>query len=407
MTMPLFRYIAVEAAEPIHGQMDAPTKSIVIDRLHAAGQVPIRIDEIGSASFATADLFQTFRASRISNRSLALITDQLATLLHAGLALDEALGLMIDLTEKRQDRQCLRAVRDGIGSGKTLADAMAAQRQQFPEYYVSMVRAGEAGGSLEIVLGRLAEFLDRSEAARERIKSALIYPAIVALTCCVSIGVLFGFVVPRFRPFFDQAGDKLPAAARWMLFLADALQNYWWACLLLLATLVIVVSRQFKNPRSRRRWEKSLLKLPVVGDLIRKIEVARFSRTLGTLLKNGVSLIPALTITVQTIRNVVFHEAVDSAIERVQTGKGLSEPLMQSRIFPSLAVHLIRVGEESGRQEEMLFKVADIFEVETGRSIDRILSMLTPALTVGLGLIVAGVIGSILTAILSVYDLAA
>lgn len=406
MTMPLFRYVAVESAEQVHGQMDAPNKSAVVDRLHAAGQVPIKIDEIGSVSFATVDLFQTLRASRISTRALALLTDQLATLLRAGLALDEALGLMVDLTEKRRERHCLSAVREGIAGGKTLADAMEIQRQQFPEYYISMVRAGEASGSLEIVLRRLAEFLDKSEAARERIKSALIYPAIVALTCCVSIGVIFGFVVPRFRPFFAQAGDKLPDAARAMLFLADVFQNYWWACLLLLVVLVIVVSRQLKNPQSRRRWESLLLKIPVVGDLIRKVEVARFCRTLGTLLTNGVSLVPALTITVQTIRNAVFHEAVDAAIERVQTGKGLGEPLMQSKIFPPLAVHLVRVGEESGRQEEMLFKVADIFEVETGRSIERILSMLTPALTIGLGLIVAGVVGSILTAILSVYDLA-
>jgi general secretion pathway protein F len=256
------------------------------------------------------------------------------------------------------------------------------------------------------VLDRLSEFLERSQAAREHIISALLYPIIVAVTCCLSIAVLFLFVVPRFRPVFEQAGNALPLAARGLLAVSDFLQDFWWACILVPLLLAFLLYRQFKKPASRRRWDQRLLKLPGIGDLITKTEVVRFARTLATLLKNGVSLLAALTITRETITNGVFADAVGTIIERAKTGKGLAEPLAQTKVFPPLVIHLVRVGEETGRADEMLFKVADIFEGETRRSIDRMLALLGPALTIGLGLIVAAVIGSILTAVLSVYDLA-
>jgi general secretion pathway protein F len=342
----------------------------------------------------------------MSARNLALLTSQMATLLHAGLALDEALGILRQLATKERERECLKLLLERISGGSTLSDAMAAQSKVFPSFYVSMIRAGEAGASLEAVLDRLAEFLERSQAAREHITSALLYPIIVAVTCCLSIAGLFLFVVPRFRPVFEQAGSNLPVAAQTLLAVSDFLQNWWWACALAPALIALAFYRQFKNPASRRRWDRRFLKLPGVGDLIAKSEVVRFARTLATLLKNVVSLLAALIITRETISNAVFVDAVNTVIDRAKTGKGLAEPLAQTKVFPALAIHLVRVGEESGRQEEMLFKIADIFEGETRRAIDRMLALLGPALTIGLGLIVAAVIGSILTAVLSVYDLA-
>ena len=402
-----FRYIAVDpSSQTIEGRMEALSKSAVVERLHAAGHVPIRIDEIGLLTLQNMGVGELFRGRGISRRSLALITSQLATLLHAGLALDESLGILADLVERPREKQSLRILRERISGGVTLADAMAAQPKVFPGFYVSMVRAGEAGASLEAVLGRLAEFLERSEAAKEHVKSALLYPLIVAVTCCVSIAILMMFVVPRFRPLFEQAGSALPTSARLLLNVSDIVNSYWWLGVLLPLAAALLLASQFKSRASRTRWERLFLKLPLVGDLIAKVEVVRFSRTLGTLMKNGVSLLAALAITRETIGNQVFVGAVNHVLEQVKTGKGLAGPLAQTRVFPPLAIHLIRVGEESGRQEEMLFKIADIFETETRRSIDRMLALLGPALTVVLGLVVAGVIGSILTAILSVYDLA-
>jgi general secretion pathway protein F len=405
--MAQFRYIAVEpSSEKIEGRIEAASKSAVVERLHASGQVPIRIDEVGSFSFAHFDVGDLIGARRVSRRALSLMTSQLATLLHAGLALHEALTIMAELFEQPAERESLKLLLERISGGTTLADAMLAQPKVFPGFYVSMIRAGEAGASLDQVLARLAEFLERSETAREYIKSALIYPLIVAITCCASIAVLFIFVVPRFRPLFEQAGDALPRAARLLLAVSDLVQNYWWLGILAMVGVVLAGYWQFKNNSSRYRLERWLMKTPIVGNLIVKTEVARFSRTLGTLLKNGVSLLSALAITRETVGNRVFFEALSNVIDQVKTGKGLAGPLSQTKAFPPLAVHLIRVGEESGRQEEMFFRVADIFEAEIRRGIDRLLALLVPALTVVLGLIVAGVIGSILTAILSVYDLA-
>jgi general secretion pathway protein F len=257
-----------------------------------------------------------------------------------------------------------------------------------------------------VVLARLAEYLERSQATKEHIKSALLYPIIVTLTCFASIAVLFTFVIPRFRPVFEEAGDALPLAARGLLAASDIVQDFWWLAFVLPAVIAFFIWRQLKNPTSRARLDRLTLKLPIAGKLIGQVEVVRFSRTLGTLLKNGVSMMTALAITRETIGNRVFHDAVTRIIDRVKTGKGLAEPFAQSKVFPALATHLIRVGEESGHQDDMLLKISDIFEGETRRSLDRILTLLGPAITIFLGLIVAGVISSILTAILSVYDLA-
>jgi len=405
--MPQFRYVAVEASsETIEGRMEAPSKSAVIERLHAAGHVPIRVHEVSVGSLTAVDLGDLFRRRALPRRSLALITGQLATLLQAGLALDEALTIVEELMERPRERACIRGLHDKISGGATLADAMAAESSAFPDFCVSMVRAGEAGGSLDAVLARLAEYLERSRAAREHIKSALVYPAIVAVICIGSIAVLLGFVVPRFRPLFDQAGTALPASASALLAASDFFADYWWVALLALAAAAAIAYRQFRNLAARKAWQRFALRLPLVGPLISKFEIVQLSRTLGTLLKNGVSLLNALAITRETTRNVVFGEAIALVAERAQTGKGLAEPMRASGVFPALVVHLMRVGEESGRQDEMLFKLAEIYEGELRQSTDRLLALIGPALTIVMGAIVAGVIGSILTAVLSIYDLA-
>jgi general secretion pathway protein F len=405
--MPRFRYTAIDpSSTTVNGRIEASSQSAVVDHLRAGGQMPLSIEQIGPfPSISGAELAALFRR-RMSRQTLTLITGQLATLLQAGLALDEALESLADLVERRSEKECVRAVRDRVSGGASLADAMAAQPEVFPDFYVSMVRAGEAGGSLETVLERLADFLERSHAAREHIKSALIYPLILALTCIASIIVLFTFVVPRFRPVFAEAGGALPLAARILLGASEVFQNFWWLAIVLPAGLALLLHLQFKRPASRARWDRLVLRLPVAGALVGQVEVVRFSRTLGTLLKNGVSMMTALAITHETVSNRLFHDAVTRIIERVRIGRGLAEPFAEAKIFPRLAVQLVRVGEESGRQEEMLLKIADILEGETRRSLDRVLALIGPAVMIGLGVVVASVISTILTAILSVYGLA-
>jgi general secretion pathway protein F len=405
--VPEFRYVAVTpAAQTIEGRMEAPDQSALVDHLHSLGHIPLRVETIVPSRLGSLFATELFQARHLAARSLALIIGQLATLLRAGLALDEALLITEELVDHVRDKACIRGLIDRVKAGGTLADAMRAQKRLFPDYCVSLVRAGEAGASLETVLERLADFIERSQATREHIKSALLYPAIVAVVCCMSIGILLVFVVPQFRPMFEQSGDALPLSARYLLGFSDLLAAYWWAGILIFLICGTWAYRQLHSAKSKLRWQRRLLRMPRVGELIRKLEVARFSRTLGTLLKNGVPLLSALAIARDATSNSVFVEAIDMIIDRAKTGRGLAAPLYETGFFPRLAVHLVRVGEETARQEEMLTKIADIFEAETRRSIDRLLALFAPAVTILLGLVVAGVIVSMLTALLSVYDLA-
>jgi general secretion pathway protein F len=402
-----FRYEAVSAGgELLVGEMEADTQAAVIERLQNLGHVPIRAESAARGSLSRLFAQRPKPRKMRPPRNLALLTEQLATLLHAGLSLDRVLELAQTAAAGDDERECLAAILDKVRGGGSLADAMAAQPQVFPKFYVGMVRAGEAGATLDTTLRQLAEFLEKSQAARQKIVSAMVYPAIVLLIGLASVGILFGFVIPRFRPIFEDAGAALPFAAQGVLAVADLIQGYWWALLAMVAAAAVFLRRQSGRPEWRRRWDRRLLKLPLIGELIAKADVARFSRTLGTLLKNGVAPLNALAITQETLRNSVIREAVGGIADNLKQGKGLADPLSQSKVVPLLAVQLIRVGEETARLEEMLLKTAEIFDEEVGRTVERLLALLVPAITVLLGVVVAIVIGSILTAVLSVYELA-
>jgi general secretion pathway protein F len=314
--------------------------------------------------------------------------------------------MVLGIVEGKAEQEAIRAVLDRVRAGNSLADAMAAQTGMFQPYYIGMVRAAEASGSLDTTLRHLAELLERTDAAREQVKSALIYPLLVLATGAGSIAILFEFVIPRFRPLFDGAGTELPFATRIVLGISDGMQTYGLLILVAMLLLALLWRRHISKPEGRKRWHHRLLKLPLLGTLVVKTEVSRFGRTLGTLLRNGVSPLSALLITQETITNLALRDELAGVVDSVKEGKGLAEPLLQTGIVPTLAVNLIRVGEETARLDDMLLKVADIYEQETKRGVDRLLALLVPAVTIGLGVVVALVIGSILTAILSVYDLA-
>lgn len=404
--MTLYRYEAAAASgELVTGEMEALSKDAVVERLHSLGYVPIRADMARSRLFAQLFARGGTGGTRKSG-NLVFITQQLGTLLQAGLSLDRALDIAQGVTESKTDRECLKSVLDKVRGGSSLADAMAAQNGLFPPYYIGMVRAGEASGSLDVTLRHLAELLERSAAAREQVKSALVYPSIVLLTGLGSISILFGFVIPRFRPIFEEAGANLPLVTQIVLALSDAFQNYWWVAVLAIVLAIFFWRQQMRRPEVKRWWDVRLLRMPLVGDLITKIEISRFSRTLGTLLRNGVTPLTALAITQETVTNSALRQGLSSVVESVKEGKGFSDPLARTQLVPALAVHLTRVGEETARLDEMLLKVGEIYEQETRRSVERLLALLVPAVTVGLGVVVALVIGSILTAVLSVYDLA-
>jgi len=404
--MPLYRYKAVSGSgEMVEGEMMARTQAGVIDHLHDRGFVPIRADEVRASGRGDLLRRELFARRGLSRRAVALLTRELATLVHAGLPLDRAFELLIELAEEGAAKRLLSRVLEAIRGGSTLADALAAHGGAFPSYYVSMVEAGEAGGSLDEVLERLADFMERTQALKDNVISALIYPLIVLVMAGLSVVILLTVVVPEFEPLFADAGQELPLSTRTVVALGAAFQHYWWVGGLALVALVLLARQQLANPASRYRWHGLVLRVPILGDLITKIEVARFARTVGTLVANGVALLSALSIAKHTLGNAVLAKSTDGVADSLKQGKGLAEPLMRAGLFPPLALHLVRVGEESGSLEAMLIKVAEIYDQEVERATQRLLAVLVPALTILLGLIIAAIIGSVLTALLSVYDL--
>jgi general secretion pathway protein F len=404
--MPIFVYKAVtESNEIVEGEMEASGRAVVIERLRGLGQLPLYANEIQSTT-QLVKLSRGLFTRRISSRDVFLMTHELATLLKAGIELDRAFEILIDLSENERMRSLLNRLLARLRSGVSLADAMAENGDTFPPYYASMVRAGEASGALDVVLNRLGEFLEKSQALRETVKTALYYPVFLLIMASFSIVILLTVVVPQFKPLFESAGAALPFSTRVLVAVGDFVRDDGWVILIALVATFFLLRRYLSTRDGRRRWDGLLLRLPLLGGVLIKVEVARFSRTASTLLQNGVGLLTTLGIVRDTLSNSVITSSIDSIAGRVKEGRGLAEPLKSTGLFPRLVVHLIHVGEETGKLEEMLSKLADIYDEEVARTTARLLALLVPALTIGMGVMIAGIIMSILTAILSVNSLA-
>lgn len=406
--MALFRYQAVTLAGATEaGDMDAATPAAVAERLQERGLIPLRIEPTDAPRAASgAPLRLWGRAQAVRPADVAVFTQELATLLRAGLPLDRSLEILISLASSEPVRTLLSQVRDDVRGGASLSAAMEARRGVFSRFYISMLRAGEAGGALDVVLERLSEFMERSRELRETVQSALIYPAILVAVAVLSVVVLLVWVVPQFSAMFESSGKALPLPTQIVIAAGDFVAHWWWALILGGAGLWWWFSRQMQAPQTRMVWDRRFLRLPLLGDLIAKVEVARMSRTLGTLLGNGVSLLTALSIVRETLGNRVLSESLGAVAAQLKEGKGLGKPLMETGLFPKLSVHMVMVGEETGKLQEMLLRVADVYDREVRSAVKRMLSLLEPVLILGLGLVIGAIIMSILVAILSVNDLA-
>lgn len=404
--MTSYRYRALNDKGVSHtGVMEAVSEKIVIQHLRDQGLIPISAEAEDAAdwrSWLTRDILPKRKAS---GRDLAMATQELATLLRAGLELDRAMQVLIGLAEIGALAAPLAKVQKKLRDGASLSEALA-DEGSFPKFYVNMVRAGELGGSLEATLFRLADYLSRAQALREAVISALVYPIMLLCTAGLSIAVILIVVLPQFEPLFADAGKALPLSTRIVMSLGHFLGATWWVILILLGMTGGWLQRQLAKPAFRLRWDSALLRLPLLGDLLIKIEMERFSRTLGTLTGNGVTLPMALAITRDTLSNRHIADFVGEAANSLREGESLAGKLARSPQFPSLVVDLVKVGEETGRLDEMLLRLADLYEHSVKHRIERLLALLVPLLTVVLGLIVAGLIGSMLVAILSVNDLA-
>ena len=405
--MPRYQFKALaEGGATVRGELEASSAESAIEAVQALGHFPISAVEISAGRLRR--LLQTDLAvlRRPSVNELSVAFHELATLFQAGLPLDRSLEILIDLTRGKSLKPALAAVLERVRDGGGLADALSADARSFPPMAVNLIRAGELSGGLEAALLGLSDYLGKAHSLRESIKSALVYPIILLLTGGGSLAIILVYVLPAFRPLFEEAGKALPLSTRMVMTVGDAVTNYGWLALAAAIALFLGVRQAMKRPELRRRRDAGLLRVPVLGGLITRIEAARFSRTLGTLLGNGVALPVSLAITSETLSNRAMATAVGATAESVREGEGLAELLDRAKLFPSLALHLVRVGEETGRLEAMLLRQADIYDREVQRLIDRLLAALVPALTIGLGGVVAIIIASIMTAILKLNELA-
>ena len=404
--MASFRYTAIDAAGVIQrGAMEAASEARVIESLQRKGFIPLKAEPDRGAGIA-AGLSLDLGGGGLRRGDVANITRELATMLGAGQNLDAALRFLIETSGSKRVIKVMSRVREKVRGGSALAAALSAEQRSFTRLYISLVQAGEAGGNLSETFERLASLLEAQRSLAATVQSAMVYPILLLITAIGSITLLLTKVLPEFVPLFEENGAALPRPTRILIAIGDiTAKDGPWALLTLL--ILGFAARQALKDRRARRWaDGMLLRIPLVGGLIRETLAARFSRTLGTLLMNGVSLITALGIARETLGNLAAVDAVDWTISRARSGAGMAQPLGDRKVFPARMIHLLRLGEETAQLGAMALKTAEIHEEQTRISVQRLMAMMTPAITVVMGAAIAFIIGSLLTAMLSLNDLA-
>jgi len=386
--------------------MEAPDARAVVERLQRDAYFPVKVSVQGQQRRLLGLAWPEFSLRRVAGRDLVALTQQLATLLEAGLPLDRALAIQAELAPNSHVRTIMTDILRSVRGGTSLADALAKHHPRpFSRLYVNMVRAGEKGGVLETTLRRLAEFLEESQEFRDALVSALIYPVLLTGVGAAAVAFLMTFVIPRFATIFKDLGATIPLPTLILLNVSGAIQRYWWL-LAVIGLAGLIASRMLlSRPAGRLKVDRLLLGLPVVGDVVVKTDVARFTRILGTLLKSGVAMITALAVVKEMLANQVLAQAVERLGDSVRRGAGLAQPMAEAGDFPPLAIHMIRVGEETGRLEEMLLKVAATFEADTRKLVKRLIALAEPCIILVMGLIVGFIVVAMLMAILSVTDI--
>jgi general secretion pathway protein F len=397
--MPLYHYKAVTpSGEIVEGRMDAPSVEDVIARLHEQGNVPLAADD---ADAVGRSLFARWQKQPLSGAALVQFTQQLGTLLGAGLPLDRSLQLLLEIPEGMRARNVVARVRERVRGGASLSRALEEEHGAFSRLYVSMVRAGEAGGALDETLKRLADYLERARSLRESVIGALVYPAFLLFGVLGSLILLLTFVVPQFVPIFADMNVPVPFITRMLMSIGSFLHDWGWIVLVLLIFGALYLRMRWQEPAARRALDARLLRVKVFGPLLLKVDTARLLRTLGSLLKNGVPLLSALGIARQVVSNRELAAQLEPVTESVKGGEALSRALAAHTAFPKLATQIAQVGEESGTLDTMLLRAAGTYDDQVRTAIDRMLAALVPVLTIVMAVLVAGIMLAILLPLLS------
>ncbi|KGS16269.1 MULTISPECIES: type II secretion system inner membrane protein GspF [Pseudomonas syringae group] len=390
--MSLFKYRALDAqGAPQNGTLEARDQDAAIAALQKRGLMVLQVDVAGLGG-----LRRVLGSGLLNGAALVSFTQQLATLLGAGQPLERSLGILLKQPGQPQTKALIERIREQVKAGKPLSVALEEEGTQFSPLYISMVRAGEAGGALESTLRQLSDYLERSQLLRGEVINALIYPAFLVVGVLGSLALLLAYVVPQFVPIFKDLGVPIPLITEVILDLGQFLGDYGLAVFAGLIALIWGMAIRMRDPLRRERRDRRLLGIRVIGPLLQRIEAARLTRTLGTLLTNGVALLQALVIARQVCTNRALQAQVEQAAESVKGGGTLASAFGAQPLLPDLALQMIEVGEQAGELDTMLMKVADVFDVEAKRGIDRMLAALVPALTV----VMAGMVAVIMLAIM-------
>ena len=383
--MPTFTY----TARAVNGDLksatiDAPSRDDVIKQLRQLRLNVVKIDE-GTAN-------RKKRGGSIKMRDIVIFTRQFSTMINAGLPLVQALDILAQQSENPALKDVTRQVVFDVESGNTLADAMRKHPKAFSELYVNMVAAGEAGGILDTILMRLAVFMEKNDALVRKVKGAMIYPAVIISVAAIAITVLLVFVIPTFQTMFESANIALPLPTRIVIGLSHALKTYWYMVLGAIIATFVSVKKYYQTTNGKLMIDRSLLRLPVLGDVLRKSAVSRFTRTLGTLISSGVSILDGLEITAKTSGNRVIQDAIMESRASIAGGETIAAPLKKSQVFPPMVISMIAVGEQTGGLDEMLSKIADFYDEEVDAAVSGLLALMEPLMIVFLGVVVGGMV---------------
>ena len=386
--MPLFEYTAKNATngQIMKGQMQAQTRDEVVGHIRKNRLILVNIRE------APKQLKFSLGQPGIKTRDVVIFTRQFATMINSGLPLVQSLSILAAQTENKALKEVTKQVVFDVEAGNTLADAFSRHPKAFSGLFVNMVAAGEAGGILDTILLRLATFLEKNDALVRKVKSAMIYPAVIMSVAAIAITVLLIFVIPVFQSMFASVNMELPLPTRVVIGASEFLIGYWWAILAFIAGAVFLIRQYYATPDGHRNIDRMMINAPVLGDVIRKSAVSRFTRTLGTLISSGVSILDGLEITAKTAGNRVIHDAVMESRNSIAGGETIAAPLERSKVFPPMVISMIAVGEQTGGLDEMLSKIADFYDEEVDVAVGALLSLMEPVMIVVLGVVVGGMV---------------
>jgi general secretion pathway protein F len=402
--MPSFTYKAIARdGKTLAGTVEATGLELASRQLRAQGLTLLKLEAGGAADKAKGARAGGKAPGR---QDILSFTSELSVLLRAGLPLDRALKVLIEMAAQPQVEELLNELLKAVKSGKSLSQALQPYEEMFGSFYINMVRSGEASGQLSEVLQRLVEHLEKAKANRDSVVSALIYPSILAVVSLLSILLMLGFVVPQFELLFEDMGDALPYMTQLVISGAAFIESYGLVIVLALVALFIYLRRWAGTEQGRATVHESLLKLPVAGNIAFEYEVSKFARTVGTLSGNGVSLLKAISIAIDTVGNTVIRNSLEVLPPAVKAGTRMSVALDETNMFTPMVIQMVRVGEESGSLDEMMLELADVFDGHVQSSVKRGLTLLEPLLILGMGFIIGLIIIAILMGILSVNDLA-